>query len=116
MDLTPQDLWTLRNIIIRAVNESHEVLATAARRAKADQRERPAPAQPPIAPPPPPARDRTPRLAYSIKDAATALGISRSTLYRLINEGELRTLRIAGRRLIQAADIEAMLSRGQSQP
>ena len=35
MDLTPQDLWTLRNIIIRAVNESHEVLAAAARRAGA---------------------------------------------------------------------------------
>lgn len=116
MDLTPQDLWTLRNIIIRAVNESHEVLATAARRAKADQRERPAPAPPPIAPPSPPAQDRTPRLAYSIKDAATALGISRSTLYRLINTGDLQTLRIGGRRLIQAPGIETMLSRAASQP
>lgn len=116
MELTPQDLWTLRNIIIRAVNESHEVLAAAARRAKADQRERPVPVPPPIAPTPPPAQDRTPRLAYSIKDAATALGLSRSTLYKLISTGELRTLRIAGRRLIQAADIDAMLSRAESHP
>jgi excisionase family DNA binding protein len=116
VELTPQDLWTLHNIIIRAVNESHEVLAAAARRAKADQRERPVPAPPPIAPPPPPAPERTPRLAYSIKDAATALGLSRTTLYKLINTGDLRTLRIAGRRLIQAADIEAMLSRARSQP
>jgi excisionase family DNA binding protein len=116
VDLTPQDLWTLRNIIIRAVNESHEVLAAAARRAKADKGERPAPAQPPIAPPAPIARDRTPRITYSIKDAATALGLSRSTLYKLIGTGDLRTVRIAGRRLIQAADIEAMLSRAQDQP
>jgi excisionase family DNA binding protein len=116
VDLTPQDLWSLRNIITRAVNESHEVLATAARRARADQRERPVPVPQPIAPPPPLTHDRTPRLAYSIKDAATALGISRATLYRLINVGELRTLRIGGRRLIQTTDIEALLSRGQSRP
>ena len=73
MDLTPQDLWTLRNTLKRAVNECHEVLATAARRARAEERERPAistPAHPVSAPPKPP---EEPGLAYDIKQACRIL-------------------------------------------
>jgi excisionase family DNA binding protein len=116
VDLTPQDLWSLRNIIIRAVNESHEVLAEAAWRAKSERRDPPAPQQPAAAPAPPPAPEREdgPRLAYSLKEAARTLGLSRSTLYKLIAQGDLRALHIGSRRLIEVADIEALLSRARS--
>jgi excisionase family DNA binding protein len=52
------------------------------------------------------------RLALSINDAATASGLSRSTLYNLINQLKLRAIKIAGRRLILVEDLQAMLNAG----
>jgi excisionase family DNA binding protein len=49
------------------------------------------------------------RLALSIPDAAKAAGISRSKLYELIEDKELRSLKIGGRRLIMRSDLEAFL-------
>jgi excisionase family DNA binding protein len=115
MDLTPQDLWTLRNILITAIKDSHEVLAAAARRAKA---ERATPqivkavdkASPPTSPPPGPAPAK---LAYTMKEAASLMSLSRSTLYRLIGEGVVPTFQFGGRRLIRASDLEALIAPGQ---
>lgn len=42
------------------------------------------------------------KLAYSIKEAAQALGICRSTVYELMNSGEIKTFKIGQRRLISA--------------
>lgn len=39
-------------------------------------------------------------LLLSVKDAAEHLGISRGTLYELVNSGEIESLRIGRRRLI----------------
>ena len=114
MDLTPQDLLTLRNIALRTIRDVHEVLAVAAHRSKRSKLEsEPAPSAPPpaLASPEPSAPRTEPRLAYSIKDAAAALGLSRSTLYKLISDGELPAMRIGGRRLIAASDLQALIAR-----
>jgi excisionase family DNA binding protein len=50
----------------------------------------------------------------SIKEAARACGISRATLYRLINDRKLATVKIASRRLIRPEAIEALLSAGET--
>lgn len=47
--------------------------------------------------------------AYGIKDFCRAFGISRSTAYNLMSAGQLRSVRVAGRRLIPADSAEALL-------
>ena len=48
-------------------------------------------------------------LAYRINDAAKVAGFSRSSLYALIGEGKLRSVRVAGRRLIPADALRDLL-------
>ncbi len=50
------------------------------------------------------------KLSYSIDDASSALGVSRQTIYRLIADQDLRTVRIRGRRIIPAAEISRLLA------
>jgi excisionase family DNA binding protein len=50
-----------------------------------------------------------PPRAYSVKDFCKAFGLSRSTAYNLRADGRLRTVRIAGRRLIPADAAESLL-------
>jgi excisionase family DNA binding protein len=52
------------------------------------------------------------RRALSIKEAAATCGVSRATLYRLIADGRLTTVKILGRRLVPAVAIDALLSGG----
>lgn len=47
--------------------------------------------------------------AMSINQAAAYAGLSRSTIYRLMQRGELQTLKIGSRRLVRRADIDALL-------
>lgn len=51
--------------------------------------------------------------AYRVQDFCRAFGISRSTVYNLMADGRLQTVRIAGRRLIPADAAEALL-RGET--
>ena len=48
-------------------------------------------------------------LAYRIGDAAKVAGLSRSSLYVLIGEGKLRSVLVAGRRLIPADALRDLL-------
>jgi len=50
----------------------------------------------------------TPELV-SIKEASRLLGLGRSTIYKLMNEGRLETRRIGARTLIPRASIELLL-------
>jgi excisionase family DNA binding protein len=50
------------------------------------------------------------RLAYSIKEAAKAIGISRSSVYVEIAEGRLRVTKVGRRSLIFDADLNAWLA------
>jgi excisionase family DNA binding protein len=55
---------------------------------------------------------KQPRRALSIKEAAEACGLSRATLYRLMADGKLTTLKIGARRLVPVVAIDALLSGG----
>jgi excisionase family DNA binding protein len=48
-------------------------------------------------------------LAYRVNDAAKVAGLSRSSLYELIGEGKLRSVLVAGRRLIPADALRDLL-------
>jgi excisionase family DNA binding protein len=52
------------------------------------------------------------RRALSIKEAAQACSLSRATLYRLIADGKLTTLKIGARRLVTVGALEALLNEG----
>jgi excisionase family DNA binding protein len=50
------------------------------------------------------------RLAYSVADAAAALGVSDQTIYRRIKDGSLKTYKWGGRTLIRPEDLQASLN------
>jgi excisionase family DNA binding protein len=50
------------------------------------------------------------RLAYSIKDCAAALGISRSKIYTIIAENGIRAQKIGSRTIITTAELKRFLS------
>jgi excisionase family DNA binding protein len=50
------------------------------------------------------------RRALSIRETARMCGLSRATLYRLIADGKLVTLKIGARRLVPVSAIDALLS------
>jgi excisionase family DNA binding protein len=51
------------------------------------------------------------KISYSVREAAEASGLGRTTLYELIKAGELRPVKIGTRTLIRRADLEALLER-----
>jgi excisionase family DNA binding protein len=50
------------------------------------------------------------RLALSIEETAKTSGLSRATLYRLIADGKLTTIKIGARRIVPIGAINALLS------
>jgi len=54
------------------------------------------------------------RLALSIPEAAKVCGLSRATLYRLIQEKRLETVKIGSRRLVRPRAIDALLREGEA--
>jgi excisionase family DNA binding protein len=52
------------------------------------------------------------RLAYSIREAAALTGLSRSTIYVLLGQKKLLSLRVGGRRLIPHDALVALLDQG----
>ncbi len=53
-------------------------------------------------------------LSYSVVDAAKAIGISKTTMWRLIAAGEIATFKLGCRTLIRADALEAMIDRYSS--
>lgn len=49
-------------------------------------------------------------LAYSINRSAKALGVGRSTIYKLIKNGEIDALKIGTRTLVTTASIARLLT------
>jgi excisionase family DNA binding protein len=60
-----------------------------------------------VSPIPPPEKR-----AYRINEAVAAYRLSRSTLYKLMSAGTLRTVKVAGRRLIPRDALEALIAEG----
>lgn len=52
----------------------------------------------------------TQAVALSIQDAVKITSLSRSTLYRMMDAGDLPTVKIGTRRLIRRADLDALLN------
>jgi excisionase family DNA binding protein len=48
-------------------------------------------------------------LTVSIKDASRLLGLGRTTIYRLISDRELETVKVGNRTLIKAASIRSLV-------
>jgi excisionase family DNA binding protein len=49
-------------------------------------------------------------LALSVLDAARAIGVSRATLYIMIGQRKLKSLKVGKRRLIEIAEVERFLA------
>ena len=71
-----------------------------------------APSAPPPAPPEPPPVIALPseKLAYGIKEAASALGVSKTTIWRAMKEGKLSAVKVGNRTLIKTDALQAWLS------
>jgi excisionase family DNA binding protein len=52
----------------------------------------------------------------SPKQVAAALGLSRSAVYRLIEDGELRAYRVRGRLRVEPAEVRALRERNRVNP
>jgi len=50
------------------------------------------------------------KIAYTIKEATAAIGLSRSMIYKLMASGELQTIRIGQRRLIRAEALNRLVT------
>jgi len=50
------------------------------------------------------------RLTYSIREACTALGISRSKCFSLINDGSLKVLKLGARTLVTRKALDDLLA------
>lgn len=50
------------------------------------------------------------KLAYSIREACAASSLGRTTLYAHIAAGRLRVVRVGGRTLIPAEELQAFIS------
>ncbi len=56
------------------------------------------------------------RVMYSVLEAATVLGISRSTAYELVLSGELECVQLGGRRLISPRVLEELIGKPPPPP
>lgn len=45
------------------------------------------------------------RIAVSVKEAAEAVGLGRTFIYALINEGQLETIKVGRRRLVKTESL-----------
>jgi excisionase family DNA binding protein len=52
------------------------------------------------------------KLALRVNEASVAAGISRSTIYKLMSSGQLRTTKVGGRRLVLREDLQKLLLAG----
>jgi len=52
------------------------------------------------------------RRALSIQETARTCGLSRATLYRLLKDGKLCTVKVGARRLVPVSAIDALLNGG----
>lgn len=59
--------------------------------------------------------DRQPRLAYTVKEAASLLSLSRSMVYELIHAGQIGTIKIGRSRRITANQLSTYLTEREAE-
>ena len=52
----------------------------------------------------------TERVAFSVEEAAGRLGVSRSLIWKMVNQGTIRTVRAGHRVLVPVSAVEEFLS------
>jgi len=55
------------------------------------------------------------QLSYTIEQAAEAIGVSRSTLCRLITTNQINTFKVGKRRLISVQALQAFIARKEKE-
>ncbi len=50
------------------------------------------------------------KLTYTITETSRAVGIARTTIYRLLSEGKLRGIKLGGRTLILASSLRELIA------
>ncbi|PHQ63438.1 MAG: excisionase [Sphingobium sp.] len=50
-------------------------------------------------------------MTYRIDEVAALLGLGRTTIFKLMDDGHLQRIKIGSRTLIRASDVEALLQR-----
>lgn len=58
-----------------------------------------------------PASESAPKLTYTIRETAAALGLCRATIYKMIKAGELESFSWCGRTLIRADVLQRAVDR-----
>lgn len=61
-----------------------------------------------------PTNDHTPKLAFTVQEAARLLSLSRSHVYELIQSGKIDSIKIGRSRRITANQLELYLTRQES--
>lgn len=56
-----------------------------------------------------------PRASFTVKEGCQILGLSRSTLFKMIQDKEIQSVKIRGRRMIPADAIPILLARLQKE-
>ncbi|MGH1488204.1 MAG: helix-turn-helix domain-containing protein [Acidimicrobiales bacterium] len=56
------------------------------------------------------------KLTYSINEVAAVLGVGRTTVYELIREHQLLSIKIGQRRLVARTDLEAFVTDLRARP
>jgi excisionase family DNA binding protein len=51
------------------------------------------------------------KLSYTVGEAAHAVGISTTTVWSMIREGQIKTFKIGSRTLIRRAELESVIER-----
>lgn len=51
-----------------------------------------------------------PKLGWSLAEIEVATGLSRATLYRMANDGQLETVKVRGRRLVPDREAQKLFS------
>lgn len=51
------------------------------------------------------------RITYAVNEVVSMTGLGRTTIYKLMDEGTLRRVKVGARTLILAADVDALLYR-----
>lgn len=54
-------------------------------------------------------KQQPPKLSYNVPEALAALGIGRTSLYKLAGEGKLDLRKVGGRTLVTAASLQRLI-------
>ena len=49
------------------------------------------------------------RIAFSVSETVEATGLGRTTVYQLIRDGKLRSVKVGNRRLVRASDVYGLV-------